>query len=204
MRDMPQVDGIPQTRCPFCAELILEDAKKCPYCGEFLDPTLRGRYAGGPAYWDEEYLKVPFGGVIPQTHCLICCRPGPTSMAKKKFVYAPLLAVMRESQVVEVPLCDGCRTGWTLAAVVHALFSLGFFVLPLVFGWIGHAIDAQSVQYVMWGALAGFLLWVWGMFALEYVWIPRRQAVCRKIDEYGAVLRLPNATELQTAWQEHR
>ena len=28
-------------RCPFCAEVILRDAKKCKHCGEIVDPTLR-------------------------------------------------------------------------------------------------------------------------------------------------------------------
>ena len=27
--------------CPFCGEQIMETAKKCKHCGEFLDPVLR-------------------------------------------------------------------------------------------------------------------------------------------------------------------
>jgi hypothetical protein len=30
-----------QIECPFCAEMISENAKKCKHCGEFLDLTLR-------------------------------------------------------------------------------------------------------------------------------------------------------------------
>ena len=30
-----------QIECPFCAELILQKAKKCRHCGEIIDPALR-------------------------------------------------------------------------------------------------------------------------------------------------------------------
>ncbi len=35
--------------CPFCSELIIDTAKKCRYCGEFLDEYLRKECAGGVA-----------------------------------------------------------------------------------------------------------------------------------------------------------
>ena len=43
---MPQqqegVQAVPQMKpCPFCGEQIMETAKKCKHCGEFLDPVLR-------------------------------------------------------------------------------------------------------------------------------------------------------------------
>lgn len=36
-------------RCPFCAEEVLAEARKCKHCGEFLDPVLRAARAPNKA-----------------------------------------------------------------------------------------------------------------------------------------------------------
>lgn len=37
----PTVTTEAKIKCPFCAEVIAAEAKKCKHCGEFLDETLR-------------------------------------------------------------------------------------------------------------------------------------------------------------------
>lgn len=44
-------EALATKKCPFCAETILEDARKCKHCGEIVDPTLRPQ-APAPEAWN--------------------------------------------------------------------------------------------------------------------------------------------------------
>lgn len=56
-------------KCPFCAEMIEDDAIKCKYCDEFLDnrrPTVRGGEHG--VYWGREYKSKKQWFGLPLIH----------------------------------------------------------------------------------------------------------------------------------------
>ncbi len=219
-----ETDGIPNKRCPFCAELIPDTEKKCRYCKEYLDPSLRGMYAGGVAYWDGDYLRVPLGGFIRDTHCIVCARSRIGKPVRKTFRHIPrwfylllillpcvytivvivvVWAVAHERQEVDVPLCDRCDDRWSRMATVFRLFGvLALFALPTVFGFIGNEVHPQGGGF--YGAAAGLLVWGWGLFGLYALGLRRCAPTTRKIDKSSLLLRLPNASLIQTAWEEEK
>ncbi len=217
-------DGIPSKRCPFCAELIPDTDRVCRYCNEYLDPSLRGKFAGGAAYWEGDYLKVPLGGFIRGTHCLICGRPGGTRSVRKTFRHLPrwlylfllilacpltivfivvVYVLAHERQEIDVPVCRGCEDRWRQMTTVSGIFgALTMVALPTVFGFIGNDIRPRDGAY--YGGLAGLLASCWGLFGLYALGLRRVAPTCRKIDRSSALLRLPNASLVQTAWEEEK
>lgn len=209
------VDGIPRKRCPFCAEMILDTDRKCGFCHEYLDPALRGKFAGGPAYWEGDFLRVPLGGFIRRTHCLVCARGIATTTKTTTFRHVPLwawlllpicyvgmivIALSQERQEIDVPVCWDCQERWTRMTTMFRLYGvLALVALPVLFGFIGNNMVRSDGGFF--GVCAGLMVWGWGLFGIHALGVRKCQPTCRAMDRTSALLRLPNAGALQTAWE---
>lgn len=219
--ELHEIDGIPSKRCPFCAELVPDTEKKCRYCKEYLDPSLRGKYTGGAAYWDGDYLHVPLGGFIRDTHCLVCGQSGGAKCVRRTFRYVPrwvcfllvllpllypiviIMAIIHERQEIDVPVCLDCEGRWNQWRTMFRLYGvLALVALPIILGFIGN--EVQRRDGGLYGVIAGLLVWGWGLFAIYALGLRRHAPTVRKIDHTSALLRLPNASLLQTAWEEQK
>jgi predicted RNA-binding Zn-ribbon protein involved in translation (DUF1610 family) len=64
--DLPLSTGGDQKPCPMCGEMIASSAKKCRFCGEYLDETLKKKKKKQSSSGDEEMTTVDW------ILCILC------------------------------------------------------------------------------------------------------------------------------------
>ncbi len=67
-------------KCPFCAEEIQDEARKCKHCGEFLDEANRPSLAGEriPWYFSKTFIVIALLSVGPLALPLVWWHPQTT------------------------------------------------------------------------------------------------------------------------------
>lgn len=134
--ELPQRESSQYTRCPFCHESILIGSRKCRYCLEYLDPSLRSIYnrnrsASGTS-----------------TTSLVRSNPKPTTLA-------PANATGTQAALLSffMPGLGQMTTGQIAAGVLWMVFTCFGYAYYLIPGLILHALcvinaykEAQTQQ----------------------------------------------------------
>ena len=110
-------------KCPFCAEDVLYEARKCKHCGELLDPSLSSAQQNRPPIHINNYVP-----------------PTPTP-AKPRVAYV-LLGIFLGSLGIH-----NFYAGYAGRGVVQLLITLltGWLILPLFVVWIWVLVEVCSV-----------------------------------------------------------
>lgn len=201
--------------CPFCAEKIAVEAKKCRHCNEWLD---QGAEARNQITWQGSRIVLPKTARLPKDSCWICGGEGPDMAPKRKtYYYAPpwvylgllggllpaivLVLLFQKSAELALPLCGPCRKRWTTSELTYGVFAvLGFFGLPALFAVVGNAVARDAGLGL--GILGGFLAWIAGLVAINFTLRVKSQITCTRIENDLVTLQLPNPAATRKALRD--
>lgn len=144
-----------------------------------------------PVTWKGRTAVVDTPADLSGPQCVICGASDDVHVVVKRYRGAPLTALFRSTEHVEMSLCQSCEDRWTTSQEFYrALFVLGLPGFSILGGLIG---DSLHVEYAaLFGTIAGFFVWLALLYASRLLFVLPRQVRCLHLEDGELLLRFPD------------